>query len=374
MGRLILILATLVGVLARSPASAQSPSQRFLPSADDFHLTLQENPQTAIRWGPPCGGVAGEVVRCHMFTISLENESPDTVRFGGDCKERVFTISIKDPTAAGGWLRVSNGGLAPCHRSTGLRLQPGEKTLIESGLISLSHAPYTLHAPYTVRASLTLRGCIEPPDHTDCLSPLQAIPSTTGSASGIHLEEPVTLVSNEIIAESPNAPDLGEMRFAFVVEMRAFASGDTRPRGCTRENTSSLDCAIFRYTIHNLGDRGVRIVVANCNGGSLTPDIVPEYGLPGSEWKSLSIRNGACISSLSDTTAIPQGGTAEGEFTLSTLDSGYSPTPLEAPGKYQLRFKFSPHACFASPDGRSSATLLQHPPPVVAPELAVDVP
>jgi hypothetical protein len=219
-----------------------------------------------------------------------------------------------------------------------------------------------------------LRGCIEPPDHTDCLSPLQATPSTPGLGPGIQFQEPVTLVSNELIVESPTVLDLGEMKFGFQVDIDAAAPVDPGSRrGCTPQNAARLGCTTFHYTIRNLGDRPVRNVATNCNGGSITADIAAEYRVPGSEWKSFPIENGVCISASSDLTAIPAGRAAEGEFTLGTLGYGLSTKPLEAPGKYQLRFEFSPHACFASPDGRSCATVLQHPPSILSPELTVDV-
>lgn len=188
----------------------------------------------------------------------------DTVLLDGNCRERVVTISIKDPSASGGWLPASNSGF-PCHpgiHSSSLRLQPGEKISLESGFISfsrdnhlLSREHYTVHAPYTVRATLTLHGCIEPSDQTDCLSPSQVMPSTGVSVSGTHLQEPVTVVSNEIVAESPNALDLGEMKFGFQVDIDTAARSEIGTRGdCTPQNTARLDCITFRYTIRNLGD------------------------------------------------------------------------------------------------------------------------
>jgi hypothetical protein len=190
----------------------------------------------------------------------------------------------------------------------------------------------------------------------------------------VRSQELVTAVSNEIIVESPNVPDLGEMKFGFQVDVDADTPGRIGTRGgCTPQNAGHLDCSTFRYTIHNLGDRPIRNVVTNCNAGSTAPDIAAEYRVPGGEWEAFPIRNGACISVFSGLTAIPAGAAAEGEFTLATLGPGLSTKPLEAPSKYQLRFEFSPHACFASPDGGSCATVLQHPPSIVSPELTVDV-
>jgi len=374
---LTVFLVACSAALAWARVSAQGPVPGTLPPASDFHVTVQEDPRTAIRWGPPCGRDEEEIVRCHMFTISVENKSAATVRLDNNCREHMFAIWTKAPTASGEWLRVGGFGF-PCHkgsrpkdgRPTGIRLSPGGNFSFVSGLMALGSGA---QAPYTVRASVTLRGCIEPADHADCLSTLQAMPPTPGSAPGVHFQQPVTVVSNEIIVESPNVPDLGEMEFRFQVGMDTAAASDIGTRsGCTPQNAGRLDCITFRYTIRNLGARAVRNVVWNCNVGT-DPEIAPEYRVANGEWKPFPSRFGCGLSTFSSTAGIPAGGTAEGKFTLATLHDGYSAKSLEAPGKYQLRFKFSPHACFASPDGSSCATVLQHPPPILSPEVTVDV-
>lgn len=380
MHRLALFLAAWGAVVTCARVSAQGPDLAALPPASDFHVTLQESAQTAIRWGPPCGRNGEEIVRCHMFTISVENGSMDTVRLDNSCRERMFSIWVKNQAPSEEWLRVGSFGY-PCHKGSraegspppGLSLAAGEKFSFNGGFMSLRSGG---RAPYTVRASVALHGCIELPGHVDCLSTLQAMPKTSGSAPEVHFQEPVTVVSNEIIVESPSVADLGEMRFGFQVDIDTAVPGDIGRRGvCTPQNAGHLDCTTFRYTIRNLGDRPVRNVVTDCNvgEGSLTADIVPEYRIPGGEWKTFPLRNGVCISKFAGDTAIPPGGTAEGAFILSTLDFGYSAKPLEAPGRYQLRCRFSPHACFASPDGGSCTTVLQHPPAVLSPELTVSV-
>jgi hypothetical protein len=378
MRRLTVFLVACGTALAFPRVSAQGPNPDTLPPASAFHVTLQESPQTAIRWGPPCGRNGEEIVRCHTFTISVENGSKATVRLDNSCSEHMFSIWIKAPTASGEWLRRDSFGF-PCHKGSrlkdsqppGIRLSPGESFSLNSGVMAIGSAE---HAPYTVRASMALRDCVEFPDHADCLSTLQAMPTTPASVPEVQFSEPVTVVSNEIIVESPNLPDLGEMKFGLQVEIDTAAPIDIGTRGgCTPRNAAHLACTTFRYTIRNLGDRPVLNVVTNCNGGSTTPDIAAEYRVPSGEWKGFPIRNGVCISTFSGLTAIPVGGAAEAEFTLATLGPGLSARPLEAPGKYQLRFEFSPHACFATPEGRSCATVLLHPPSVVSHELTVEV-
>lgn len=362
-------------VLACRTASTQSPFPRLLPPADDFHLTLREDSQSNLPLGPSCTGEAALSLTCHAFAVTLENRSQHTVRLSSDCKEPDFMISIKEPHTSGGWLPVSRRSDCRYDFHWGnLRLQPGERVVFQTRLISPSrYGESLLPGSYTLRAGMSLWGCTEPPDHSDCLSPLQAKP-TPSSWPEINYQEPVGVVSNEIIAESPPLPDLGRMDFAFRVEIAANTPSNTiSTRGCGAQNKAVLDCITFRYTIHNLGDRAVRNVVWNCNGGSVNPDIAAEYRVPGSEWKSFPIRTGVCISATSGLTAIPAGGVTEGEFSLATLGVGLSMKPLEATDKYQLRFTFSPHACFASPDGRFCLTALQHPASVVSPQIAVDV-
>jgi hypothetical protein len=378
MRRLTVFLVACSAALAWSRVSAQGPDQGTLPPASDFRVTLQEDPRTAIRWEPPCGQNGEEIVRCHMFTISVENESMATVRLDNDCREHMFAIWTEGPTASGEWLRVGGFGF-PCHkgsrpkdgRPTGIRLSPGGNFSFCCHLMALGSGA---QAPYTVRASVALRGCIEPADQADCLSKLQAMPPTPGSPSGVRIQQPVTVVSNEIIVGSPNAPDLGEMKLGFQVGIDAAAPGDigTKMR-CTPQNAAHPDCMTFRYTIRNFGDRPVRNVVSTCKVARETPDITPEYRAADGEWRPFPPEWSCGVSTFSGTASIPAGGAAEGEFTFATLQAGFSTKPLEAPGKYQLRFEFSPHACFASPDGRSCATVLQHPPSIMSPELTVDV-
>jgi hypothetical protein len=375
MRRLIMALAACGLALACSTASTQSPFPRLLPPADDFHLTLREDSQSNLPLGPSCTGEAALALPCHAFTVALENNSQHTIRLSSDCKEPDLMISIKEPHTSGGWLPVSRR--SDCRHDIhwgNLRLQPGERVVFQTRLISPSrYGESMLPRSYTLRAGMTLWGCTEPPDHSDCLSPLQATP-TPGSWPEINYQEPVGVVSNEIIAESPPLPDFGKMDFTFQVEIPAIAPGNTVPTtDCWPQNNARLDCTTFRYTIRNLGDRAVRNVVSNCNAGGVTPDIAAWYRVPGGEWKGFPIRNGVCFSAFTGLTAIPAGGEAEGEFTLATLEVGLSTKPLEVPDRYQLRFTFSPHACFASPDGRFCLTALQHPAPVVSPELAVDV-
>jgi hypothetical protein len=145
-----------------------------------------------------------------------------------------------------------------------------------------------------------------------------------------------------------------------------------RERVARRRTQLVLDCTTFRYTIRNLGGRAVRNVVWDCNV-TTAPDIAPGYRVADGEWKPLLSRFGCGLSTFSDTAAISAGGTIEGEFTPATLHDGSSAKLLEAPGKYQHRFKFLPQACFASPDGGTCTTVLQHPPPIVSSEVTVDI-
>jgi len=370
MRRLILVSA-FAFVSACSPASAQSPFPRLLPPSEDFHLTLREDTQTNLPLGPSCTGEAALTLLCHAFSVTLENDSKDTVRLSSYCKEPVLIIWMKQPRSSGGWFPVSRR--RDCHGDmnwTNTRLQSGEKTLIQTRLISPSRdAESMFPGSYTLRASLTLWGCIEPADHTDCLSPLQVIIAPSSGAE-IDSQEPVQVTSNEISAESPTVPDLGKMKFTFQVEIPAVAPKNvTRKKDCTSENSPSLDCTVFRYAIGNVGDRAVRNVFSTCQG----LNVVPEYRVPGGEWTPLPPRRGDCLANVSGFTAILPGASEDGGFTLATLGRGYNTSPLKTLGQYLLRFKFWPSACFASPDGRFCLSEVEQPEPVVSSDLTVNL-
>jgi len=59
------------------------PFPRLLPPAEDLHLVLCEDPQSALPLGPSCGGDASQTLLCRTFTLTLENASTHTIRISG---------------------------------------------------------------------------------------------------------------------------------------------------------------------------------------------------------------------------------------------------------------------------------------------------
>jgi hypothetical protein len=165
----------------------------------------------------------------------------------------------------------------------------------------------------------------------------------------VGLQEPVTVLSNEVLAVSPPLSDLGNLNFEFEVAVASAetpkAKGD-RQNGCTVALTSNVNCTLYRFVIRNLADRPVRIATLTCSDTSIRP----EYRLEGSEWKSVPYSSWFCSANIMIETGILRGGTHEGTFTLRTLRPGFDTSALQAPGDYQLRFTFWPDACIASPD------------------------
>jgi hypothetical protein len=88
-------------------------------------------------------------------------------------------------------------------------------------------------------------------------------------------------------------------------------------------------------------------------------NIFPEYNFESRrtfffdlEWKTIPVVQFSCNETVLLWQSILPGATLEGTFTLATLVPGYDTSALRNPGAYSLRFKFSPKACIASPDGK----------------------
>src|SRR6267143_1279142 len=72
----VLVLCSLPAAPA---AMAGGPFPRLLPPAEDFHLTLREEPHSDLPLGPSCGGEASLTLLCRAFTLTLENASKRTI-------------------------------------------------------------------------------------------------------------------------------------------------------------------------------------------------------------------------------------------------------------------------------------------------------
>jgi len=178
------------------------------------------------------------------------------------------------------------------------------------------------------------------------------------------------LVSNEIVAESPKL-EFGKPSFAFEAEPLSDAQSDLREsKGCASENKLSIDCRVFKYRILNLSARAVRNFTYSCSESG----VFPEYRNAEGQWTPLPQVSWVCTMNIVIETPILSGKAYENEFTLANLAPGYDLTPLRAPGEHQLRFRFSPYACFASPDGRFCLTGAERQQPVVSSEVIVRTP
>jgi hypothetical protein len=335
-----------------SSAIARGQFPRLLPPSEDFRLTLREEPHSEIPLGPSCGGEASLTLLCRAFTLTLENASKHTVHISElRCFEPDVVFEIRQPRSSSGWWPISQQGNPTCNTLdwVNIRLKPGEKTEYTTRLISPRRSIDAVSVgSYILRAQWALFGCTEVPEGKDCLGPLQVIraPSTVAD---VDFQEPVTVLSNEVIAVSPPLPDLGNLNFEFEVTVASAetlnAEGD-RQNVCMVALASNVDCTLFRYVIRNLTDRPVRIARLTCSDRSIRP----EYRVEGSEWKTVPYRGWMCTANVMIEMGILPGGTVEGSFTLRTLLPGFDTSSLQAPGEYYFRFTFWPDACIASPD------------------------
>src|SRR5262249_11099230 len=139
------------------------------------------------------------------------------------------------------------------------------------------------------------------------------------SVPGIDFQEPVQVVSDEIVVESPPLPDLGTMSFGFEVTMGLTESDPSIEDPDCKEDTNSIGCTIFHYKIRNLGARAVRYTTASCSFSG----IFPEYRIGSSGWEPLPERSWICTRNVAIEHPILPGETAVGVFVLKTLPPGY---------------------------------------------------
>jgi hypothetical protein len=362
-------LAACISVLGCLPAPAQNAFPRLLPPAESYRLTLREQPRSKLPLGPSCTGEAAMTLTCSAFRFTLQNRSRQTVRLASDCGEPRLMIERKEPNSSSGWSPVSKRLGCPTVEWKNIRLKPGESTVFETRLISPTREgePF-LPGSYTLRAMVTLLGCTETEKDkgTDCLDPLEATPKPPSTAYQIDFQEPVTVISNEIVAKSSRLPDLGRMSLGFNVEISSASPSSERMRmGCTSGNETGIDCRIFKFWIVNSGTRPVRYITTSCSNSGL----VPEYLDAADQWTALPQRFWSCGMNILVQTPILPGKAIEGEFTLKNLAPGWDTTPLR--GLHRVRFRLFPAACFASPDGRFCLTNAETQPSVISSEILV---
>lgn len=341
---------SLLGLTVLISATPVTQFPQLLPNADNFALTIRENPSSTLTLGPSCGGEASRTLACQAFTATLKNIGARTVRLSRvRCWEPAVRFEIKQPGSSTGWWPVSVYPYSTaCKPLTfeNLRLRPGETAQFETRLVSPDR-PARLFPPvaggsYTIRATWDLEGCTEIPDGTDCLTPLQLL-RPPSSVPNVDLQTPVEVVSNVIEVSSPVLPDLGPLKIEFKVTLARQRVGGT----CASGDQASAACAVFHYAIRNLADRPIRNGRWTCSDFS----IIPDYRTMGGSWSHFKNRLWVCSANALVETPIMPGKAAEGDFTLHNLAPLYDLTPLEAPGSYEVRFHFQPAACWAAPDG-----------------------
>lgn len=346
---------------------------QLLPSAREFRLTLAEDRHSTLQLGPSCTGEATQALSCRAFVVTLENLSKKVVRISwAGCNEPEIRIDRKEPNSSSGWWPVSEVKRENCRPMTwaSLRLKPGEKHEYSTRLISpRRYAEAFAPGSYTLRAEWVLFGCTEEPEGADCLSPLQIV-RPPSSAPAFDFQEPISVISNEITLDAPALPNLGTLKLAFEVIAHPGAPPSNPARksvDCTGDANTSIDCTVFHYAIHNLGDRAVRHAGFSCSGFGITP----EYRTPGGEWKPIPGRMWACTANILFEMPILPGGAAEGDFSLPALPPGYDVTVLRVAGDYSLRFTFWPNVCFASADATFCLTRPEKQIPVQSPEVSI---
>ena len=357
------------------PLLKAGDAPQLLPSANEFRLTLAEDRHSTLPLGPSCTGEAAQTLTCRAFAVTLENLSNKTVRISwAGCHEPGIQIDRKEPKRGSGWLPVSQVKGGSCWPMTwaSFRLKPGEKNEYTIRLISSRRYAETF-APglYTLRAVWALFGCTEEPEGTDCLSPLQAI-RPPNPASSFDFQKPVFVTSNEVTVEAPVLPALGALKLGFEVTARRVpppAGFVGKSVDCVGDPNASIDCIVFHYVIHNLGERPGRYRVSTCTGVRITP----EYRTPGGEWEPVPRSEGEweCDANGSLERPILPGGTSEGDFVLPSLPLGYDVTVLRAARNYLLRFTFWPYACLASPDASFCLTKPEELAPILSPEVSI---
>jgi hypothetical protein len=346
------------------PLLTASDAPQLLPDADKFRLTLVEDRNSTLPLGPSCTGEAEQTLTCRAFTVTLKNLGKKVVRISwGGCNEPEIRFDRKEPNSSSGWWPVSQIKRENCGPAIwrSIRLKPGEKNEYVTRLISSRRdAEAFAPGPYTLRAEWVLLGCTEEPEGTDCLSPLQVV-RPPGPASAFDFQEAVSVISNEVRAESPALPNLGTVKFSFDADViPASLAAKLAPMlraKCPAERVDSVECAAFHYKI---GNSGTRIVIWTRGCG----EFFPEY-LADGQWRPV-FQNLPCTLNVPVETPILPGSVVEGDFSLAW---GYDISSFRSPGEYTFRLTLNPTACFASPDGRFCLTQYHNEPPVTSNQL-----
>src|ERR1700722_16801542 len=130
MRKFCIVIFLAVGAASGLPGvSSAKPFPQLLPPANEFELTLREDPNSKLPLGPSCGAEAGLTLACRAFVVTLKNVGGHTVHLSRiGCQEPVVSLEIKEPNSSSGWMGISQVTRPPCTpwSYVNLRLKPGE--------------------------------------------------------------------------------------------------------------------------------------------------------------------------------------------------------------------------------------------------------
>lgn len=372
-----------------SAASEQPPLAPPLPSANEFRVTLAEAPDAKLPPTPACGEEAAATLTCRAFTVTLENVGTHTVRLSElDCADPEVRIETPAPFPTG-WFPVGE------HRDDcrgvqnsdsekvvvpwkNVRMKPGDRySFTGRFMVELGGAWKLMNMPATpmavLRATWKLRGCTEETNGDDCLSPLEAhdIPAhQTYCTYQCIFFQPALAVSSEPISVSEPGPltlPLPPLELALTTRMLDPADPliqlGSRVEGCLPERAGSVDCVALRMTVRNAGTRALRIGRMNCSDFAEAPEFRTEDGV----WKPLQSSLWGCPRNFMEWTALLPGQTIKEEMTLRHVAAGFRIDPVREAGRYDVRIKYAPQVCVASPDGSFCLTEPQCLPQMTSP-------
>ncbi len=344
-----------LGCVAPGWLTAQSPFPYLLPPASSFLLTLQEDPHSNLPLGPSCGGVAGQTLHCRAFLLALKNVGPDTVHiedgpcYGVSMDRARLGMSVKGGTGCGGNdVRLKPGeSIQRSVRGTG----PGDPMSGE-----IEPGGYAIHAEWI------LFGCTENPAGKECRHHLD------DGRPFYPAQDPVTVLSAEIMVNEPQLHDLGDVKLALEVTAHPGKLFNASSQ-CTLE-TNTIDCLVFHLKMVNLGEHPVRYITGGCT--SFRSDYLVEYRTAKGIWRRMPqsangmVMGAACLSG--PVVFFP--GAEESEFTLSRI--GLDAKQLQEPGEYHFRLTFRQEVCIASPDGSFCLMQVEDPVEIVSNEVEVN--
>jgi hypothetical protein len=223
-----------------------------------------------------------------------------------------------------------------------------------------------------LRATWTLRGCTEETAGDDCLSVLEThrvAPKNVCSFLCIFFQPTLEVSSGPISVSQPGPLTLPLPLLELGLTSRMLDPADplihprSRLEGCTQVRAGSVDCVALHLTVRNAGTRALRIGRWTCSDFAE----VPEFRTVGGAWKPLQTSLLVCTANGEEETALLPGQTVEEEMTLPHVAAGFRVDPVREAGRYDVRIKYAPDVCVASPDGSFCLTERQRLPQMTSP-------